>query len=154
MEHAGASDCTIMLLTLALHAKNVCRHRRHTSLCFHQPISSPFTDQLPRKTPTTSQYATDGQPDSRMPLGAALSPEMGVFAPPSPFFKNVSCVREIEFLVEHQPPQGVFVCDHAGFVINKFSLPGLFERSESSHAADYSGVPCTTHTRINSITLL
>jgi len=25
-------------------------------------------------------------------------------------------------LVEQQPPQGVFVCDHAGLVINKFSL--------------------------------
>ena len=53
---------------------------------------------------------------------AALSPEMGVFTPPSPFFKNVECVRETELLVEQQPPQGVFVCDHAGLVINKFSL--------------------------------
>jgi len=32
------------------------------------------------------------------------------------------CVRETEILVEQQPPQGVFVCDHAGLVINKFSL--------------------------------
>jgi len=31
--------------------------------------------------------------------------------------------RETEILVEQQPPQGVFVCDHAGRVINKFS-PG------------------------------
>jgi len=31
-------------------------------------------------------------------------------------------VREPEILVEQQPPQGVFVCDHAGLVINKFSL--------------------------------
>jgi len=31
-------------------------------------------------------------------------------------------VRETEFLVEHKPPQGVLVCDHAGLVINKFSL--------------------------------
>ena len=46
---------------------------------------------------------------------------MGVFAPPSPYFKNVSCVREIEILVEQQPPQGVLECDHAGLVINKFS---------------------------------
>ena len=45
---------------------------------------------------------------------------MGVFAPPSPFFKNVVCVRETEILVE-QPPQEVFVCDHAGLVINKLS---------------------------------
>jgi len=44
-----------------------------------------------------------------------------VFAPPSPFFKNVQCVRETEIPVEQQPPQGVFVCGHAGLVINKFS---------------------------------
>jgi len=31
-------------------------------------------------------------------------------------------VRETEILVEQQPPQGVLVCDHAGLVINKFSL--------------------------------
>ena len=37
------------------------------------------------------------------------------------FFKNVQCVRETEILVEQQPPQGVFVCDHAGLVINRFS---------------------------------
>jgi len=48
-----------------------------------------------------------------------------VFAPPSPFFKNVKCVRETEIPVEQQPPQGVFVCDHAGRVINKFSLAVL-----------------------------
>ena len=29
---------------------------------------------------------------------------------------------ETEILVEQQPPQGVLVCDHAGLVINKFSL--------------------------------
>jgi len=40
---------------------------------------------------------------------------------PTPFFKNVKCVRETEILVEQQPPQGVVVCDHAGLVINKFS---------------------------------
>ena len=32
-------------------------------------------------------------------------------------------VRESEILVEQQPPQGVFVCDHAGRVINEISLP-------------------------------
>ena len=53
-------------------------------------------------------------------FGAALYPEMGVFAPPSPFFKNVQCVRETEIQIEQQPPQGVFVCDHAGRVINTF----------------------------------
>jgi len=31
-------------------------------------------------------------------------------------------VRETEILVEQQPPQGVLLCDHAGLVINKFSL--------------------------------
>ena len=34
----------------------------------------------------------------------------------------MKCLRETEILVEQQPPQGVFVCDHAGLVINKFSL--------------------------------
>ena len=33
-------------------------------------------------------------------------------------------VRETEILVEQQPPQGVFFCDHAGLVIHKFSLRG------------------------------
>jgi len=32
--------------------------------------------------------------------GAATFPETGVFAPPSPFFKNVYCEREIEILIE------------------------------------------------------
>ena len=31
-------------------------------------------------------------------------------------------MRETEILVVQQPPQGVLVCDHAGLVINKFSL--------------------------------
>jgi len=48
-----------------------------------------------------------------------------VFAPPSPFFKNVECVRETEIQLEQQPPQGVFVCEHAGLVINKFSLAAV-----------------------------
>jgi len=30
-------------------------------------------------------------------------------------------VRETEILVEQQTPHGVFVCDHAGLVINKLS---------------------------------
>jgi len=38
------------------------------------------------------------------------------------FFQNGQCVRETVILVEQQPPQGLFVCDHAGLVINKFSL--------------------------------
>ena len=47
---------------------------------------------------------------------------MGVFAPPSPFFENVQCVRETEMLVEQKIPNDVFICDHAGLVINKASL--------------------------------
>ena len=31
-------------------------------------------------------------------------------------------MRETEIVVEQQPPQAVLVCDHAGLVINKFSL--------------------------------
>ena len=31
-------------------------------------------------------------------IGTALFPEMGVRAPPSPFFKNVQCVRDTEIL--------------------------------------------------------
>ena len=66
--------------------------------------------------------------------GAALSPEMGVFAPPSHFFENVKCVGETEMLVEQQPPQGVLVCDHAGLVINQFSYArrgaGTFPRTQ------------------------
>ena len=33
-------------------------------------------------------------------------------------------MRESDILAEQQPLQGVFVCDHAGRVINKFSLTG------------------------------
>ena len=54
--------------------------------------------------------------------GAALSPEIGVFAPPSPFFKSMKCESETEILAEQQPPQGVLVCDHAGLVMDRFSL--------------------------------
>ena len=35
-------------------------------------------------------------------------------------------MRETEIIVEQKNPQGVLVCDHAGLVINKFSLQGLF----------------------------
>jgi hypothetical protein len=31
-------------------------------------------------------------------------------------------VRKTEILAEQQPPQRVFVCDHAGLVIDKFPL--------------------------------
>ena len=55
-------------------------------------------------------------------LAMVKVPAHGLFAPPSPFFKNI-CARETEILEEQQPPQVVFVCDHAGLVINKFSRP-------------------------------
>ena len=32
-----------------------------------------------------------------------IETKIQVFAPPSPFFKNVQCVRETEILVEQQP---------------------------------------------------
>jgi len=48
--------------------------------------------------------------------GKAFPPEERTLPP---FFKNVECVRETEILVEQQPPQGVFICDHAGRVIIK-----------------------------------
>ena len=52
-----------------------------------------------------------------------------MFAPPSPFFKNVKCVRETEILVEQQPPQGVLSCDDAGLVINKLSHGAIIKLS-------------------------
>ena len=44
----------------------------------------------------------------------------------------MKCVRETEILVEQQPPQGVFVCDHAGLVIDKFSSGGWTWRATSA----------------------
>ena len=38
----------------------------------------------------------------------------------------MKCVSETEILVGQQPPQGVLVCDHAGRVINKFSLMAVW----------------------------
>jgi len=52
--------------------------------------------------------------------GSQLS-DLGFFTHCSP---QRTCVRETEILVEQQPPQGVFVCDHAGLVINEFSIQG------------------------------
>ena len=37
-------------------------------------------------------------------------------------------MRETEILIEQQPPQGVFVCDHAGLAIDKFSPRGAQSR--------------------------
>jgi len=42
------------------------------------------------------------------------------------------CVRETEILVEQQPPQGVFVWDHAGLVINEFSGGHKWEQRHST----------------------
>jgi len=62
-------------------------------------------------------------------------------------------VRETEILVEQQPPQGVFVCDHAGLVINKVcDHAGLVINKVCDHAglvinlslsgvADHAGHP-------------
>ena len=38
------------------------------------------------------------------------------------FLTERAVKKRTQILVEQQPPQGVFVCDHAGLVINKFSL--------------------------------
>ena len=48
--------------------------------------------------------------------GAATFPEMGVFAPPSSFYKNGRCVRELQALVAPKPPQEVLVRVQAGLV--------------------------------------
>jgi len=60
-------------------------------------------------------------------------------------------VRETEILVEQQPPQGVFVCDHAGVVINKFSLnrtagvQGVGDVArDGAHAVHTAGRDCLT----------
>ena len=41
-------------------------------------------------------------------------------------------MRQTEILVEQQPPPGVFVCDYAGLVINKFSNRGESELAAAS----------------------
>ena len=65
---------------------------------------------------------------------------------PSPFFKNVWCEREPEILVEQQPPQGVFVCDHAGRVISKLSCANSEEVCNSTPVPTQKGfatpLPC------------
>ena len=47
--------------------------------------------------------------------------------------KHVQCVRETEFLLKQQPPQGAFVCDYAGLVINKLSHPWIRSTSCIRH---------------------
>ena len=37
---------------------------------------------------------------------------------------HAPCSSANKDLAEQQPPEGVFICDHAGFVINKMSLNG------------------------------
>ena len=46
---------------------------------------------------------------------------------------------ETKILVEKQPPQGIFVCDHAGRVINKFSFDIRLEWSENSWSQTQEG---------------
>ena len=64
-------------------------------------------------------------------------------------------MTETEILVEQQPPQGVFVCDHAGLVINEFSkkaseVAGVFRGfhdlpREAPKIRDYI---CETHLKV------
>ena len=51
-------------------------------------------------------------------------------------------MRETEILVEQQPPQGVFVCDHAGLLINKdsLSLSSLFWLIAGKKKGQFIGV--------------
>ena len=61
---------------------------------------------------------------------------------PSCSCKNVWCVRKTEILVKQHPLQGVFVCDHAGRVINKLSFHMLMVNHPVSHA---DGRPCCVY---------
>ena len=54
------------------------------------------------------------------------------------FFTNVQCARETEILVGQELPKGVFICDHAGLVINKLST-GVSPPSGTSCAGRPSG---------------
>jgi len=54
---------------------------------------------------------------------------MPVFAPPSPFYNNGQCVRELQALVAPKPPQGVLVRGQAGLVISKLC--------QGTHAGSY-----------------
>ena len=54
--------------------------------------------------------------------GAATFPEMGVFAPPSPFYNTGRCVRRIQAPVAPNPPQGVLMRGQAGLVMNTLSF--------------------------------
>ena len=77
--------------------------------------------------------------------GAALFPDMGTFAPPSPLVKNVPCVGETEIPVEQQPPRGIFVCDHAGLVINTSSPGQNTIKHGVGYASGFSGVEFRVH---------
>ena len=81
----------------------------------------PLFLSLPHRRPCCALPAL---PSGRVTVHAAPVSRQTLFSRvvPSPFFKHVQCVRETEILVEQQPPQGVLVWDHAGLVINKFSL--------------------------------
>ena len=51
-------------------------------------------------------------------------------------------MRETEILVEQQLPKGVFICEHAGFVINKFDIAGA-ERALRRHPLlERAGMVC------------
>ena len=59
---------------------------------------------------------------SKLPSGAGLVinklsqslAETSTFVTPSPFYHNVWCVRDLQILDPHTPPQGVSVRGHAG----------------------------------------
>jgi hypothetical protein len=53
-------------------------------------------------------------------------------------------VRETEILVEQQPPKGVFICDHAGLVINEFSSVCALQRPDTSEAAQFDEIVSPT----------
>ena len=55
----------------------------------------------------------------------ASPPETVVFVPPSPFYNNGWCARELQALVAPKPPRGVLVRGHAGLIINELSRAGI-----------------------------
>jgi len=80
-----------------------------------------------------------------IPLISTSRTALWVFAPPSPFYENVKCVRAAEILVEQQPPQGFvgfFVCDHTGLVINEPCVAGFWGVLVCDHAGLVINEPC------------
>jgi len=62
-----------------------------------------------------------------------------------PLYRSRACrartrMGEHSRLVEQQPPQGVFVCDHAGLVINKFSYQASYTSVHVEPSLDASSL--------------